>query len=301
MASKSNVEFRVGVTILLMLAILLGSLYWLQGYKLERNATRIKVRFTDVGSLAVGDNVTVSGVHKGKVNRLTLTPDGVQVELLVYRDVVLKKDAVITIRNLGLMGERFIAITPGKDSALFDTSAVVAGHYDTGIPEVMGMMGEMISELRSLVSSFKRTVGSDSSLQKFNNTVANLEQVSHSLSAYMSRNEGKLDQVADNFLNASKQVNQIIARNSGVVDSSADRMNRMSIQLEQFASRLDTLSQTAKKFADALNNEDGTVRLLLDDRRLYDDLRRAAGNLDELVNDIRANPRKYINLKVQIF
>ncbi|HVP06975.1 MAG TPA: hypothetical protein VMS71_03960, partial [Candidatus Acidoferrum sp.] len=59
--------------------------------------------------------------------------------------------------------------------------------------------------------------------------------------------------------------------------------------------------QTAKKFADALNNEDGTVRLLLDDRRLYDDLRRAAGNLDELVNDIRANPRKYINLKVQIF
>jgi phospholipid/cholesterol/gamma-HCH transport system substrate-binding protein len=301
MASKSNVEFRVGIIILFGLIILLGSLYWLQGYKLERNATRIMVRFHDVGSLSVGDNVTVSGVHKGKVNRLTLTADGVLVELLIYKDVVLKRDAKITIRNLGLMGERFIAISPGVDTALYNPSAVADGLYDTGIPEVMGMMGEMVAELRNLVHSIKRTVGSDSSLDKFNNTVKNLEQVSKSLSSYMSRNEGKLDRTADNFLSASKELNSMLVRNTEIVDSSVDRISRVTVQVESLAGKLDSLAQSARRFADALDNENGTVRLLLDDRRLYDDLRRTANNLDELVSDIRANPRKYINLKVQLF
>ena len=43
------------------------------------------------------------------------------------------------------------------------------------------------------------------------------------------------------------------------------------------------------------------MQLLMEDRRLYDDLRRTADNVDDLINDIRANPRKYINLKVELF
>ena len=138
--------------------LLFGSLYWLQGYKLERNAQHVTVRFRDVGTLAVGDRVTVSGVHRGKVKDLRLTSDGVLVELLLYRDVVLKRDASIVIKNLGLMGERFIAISPGVDSVLFDTSAIALGLYDAGLPEVMGLMGDMIVEMKSLVHSLKQTV-----------------------------------------------------------------------------------------------------------------------------------------------
>ena len=163
MATK-NVEFRVGVIILIGIVILVVSLYWLQGYKLERNAQRVVVLFDDVGTLAVGDRVTVSGVRKGKVNNLYLTDHGVEVELLLFQDVVLKRDAQFAIKNLGLMGERFVAIAPGKDSLTLDISQPVRGLYDTGLPEVMGLMGEMITELRNLVVSFKQTVGSDSSL-----------------------------------------------------------------------------------------------------------------------------------------
>jgi len=299
--ASNNIEFRVGLIILIGLVILFGSLYWLQGYKLERNSQLIRVRFEDVGTLAIGDKVTVSGVHKGKVNRLTLTEGGVDVELLVYRDVVLKRDASFVIKNLGLMGERFIAVSPGKDSVLFDATQVADGLYDTGLPEVMGLMGAMIADLRNLVASFKRTVGSDSSLVKFNNTVRNLEQVSASLAGYLSRNESKLDKTADNFFRTSKELKRLIAENSRIVDSSVQRFDRVTINLERFTDQLDSLSMSAREFAEVLNNPDGTVKLLLEDRRLYDDLRRTADNIDDLINDIRANPRKYINLTLELF
>lgn len=302
MATKGyNVEFRVGVIVLLGIAVLLGSLYWLQGYKLERNAQKIRVMFADVGTLAVGDRATVSGVHKGKVNNLELTSNGVQVELLLYRDVHLHKDARFVIKNLGVMGERFIAIDPGKDSQPFDTAATAQGQYDTGLPEVMGLLGEMIVELRGMVGSFKKTVASDSTLEKFNRTAGNLEHISKSVSEFITRNQGALDSTTRNFLKASERLDNMLSTNAGAVDTVVQRIDRVSGKLEVFVNRLDTLSKSVRSFAEALENNDGTLQLMMQDRALYDDLRKTATNLDDLVSDIRANPRKYINLKFGIF
>jgi phospholipid/cholesterol/gamma-HCH transport system substrate-binding protein len=125
--------------------------------------------------------------------------------------------------------------------------------------------------------------------------------VSGSLANYLSRNERKLDETADNFLKASKELKRLLAENSQLVDSSAQRFDRVTVKLERFVDQLDTLSTSAREFADALNNPDGTVQLLLEDRRLYDDLRRTADNIDDLINDIRANPRKYISLTLELF
>jgi ABC-type transporter Mla subunit MlaD len=235
------------------------------------------------------------------VNNLRLTPQGVEVELWLAQDVMLRKDAEIVIKNLGIMGERFVAIRPGRDSSGFDFTQPAHGLYDTGLPEVMGLMGEMITELHNLVVSFKRTVGSDSSLSLFSSSLENLQQVSSSLAEYMERNESKLDRTADNFLAASKELNLMLKANRGHVDSTLQRVDRVTISLEQVMGRLDTLSLAAREFADNLNNPNGTLQLLMKDRRLYDDLRKTADNIDDLVTDIRDNPRKYINLTLEIF
>ena len=299
--AKQSVEFRVGVIILMGIAIIAISLYWLQGYKLKMNSRLVQVVFDDVGALAIGDRVTVSGVNKGKVNDLDLTADGVKVELQLNRDVNLRADAEIVIKNMGLMGERFVAIKPGKDTAEFNYDQIAVGLYDTGLPEVMGLMGEMIQELRNLVVSFKRTIGSDSSLSRFDRTIANLESVSVSLKDYMDRNETKLDAAAQNLVSASKRFNQVLADNGPRVDSTMARFDRSSARVEKIVNVLDTLSMTVRDFADQLDNPEGSLQMLLQDRRLYDDLRQTADNIDDLISDIRANPRKYINLKVELF
>lgn len=301
MAKTSHIEFRVGVITLLGFAILLASLYWLQGYKMERNAQRVRVMFSDVGTLSAGDRVTVSGVHKGKVNNLQLTGEGVMVELLLYRDVELHRDAQFVIKNLGVMGERFIAIHPGEAIERYDTAMVAIGKAEVGIPELMGIVGDIVIELRNMVNGIRQTVASDTSLARFNRTVANMESLSHSLVGLMERNDNKLDRTADNVVRASEQMSQMIARNAEMVDSTVNRFHQASIGLDSLIQHLDTLSSDMRLFADQLNNGDGTLQLMMKDRRLYDDLRGTADNIDALIEDIRANPRKYINLKVEIF
>jgi phospholipid/cholesterol/gamma-HCH transport system substrate-binding protein len=300
MASR-DIEFKVGAVILIGLVILAGSIFWLQQYHLTNNAILLKVHFDDVGTLAIGDKVTVSGVHKGKVNKMRLEPGGVEVDLIISSDVQLKSDAQIVIKNFGVMGERFVSIAPGQDSLDLDITQPINGQYDAGLPEVMGLMGEMVVELRELVGTMKKTAVSDSSLHKFSRTIANLESVSTSLDSYMKRNEGKLDQTADNFLNASKQLNNTLTENAHHVDSIANRVDRVSLELEKFVQQLDTLSSAAREFAESINNPEGSLKLLMDDRRLYDDLRQTADNIDDLVTDIRNDPKKFLTVKVSVF
>jgi phospholipid/cholesterol/gamma-HCH transport system substrate-binding protein len=159
----------------------------------------------------------------------------------------------------------------------------------------------MIVELRNLVYSVKKTVASDSSLAKFNRTVGNFERLSASLADYMERNRAKLDGSVDNFHRVSQELNRLVADNSRRVDSSIQRVDRISQNLDLFVMRMDTVSVRLRDFAEAINNPEGTVQLLANDRRLYDDLRKTADNIDDLVTDIRENPRKYINLKVELF
>lgn len=300
MASR-NVEFRVGIFVILGVTIFVVTVIWIQGYRFAQDNYELRVIFDEVGSLAKGDPVMVSGIRKGKVTNLELVEEGVEVYLVLSNDVVLKEDAVIAVKNIGLMGERFIAINQGRSDELLDISVPFRGSYDTGIPEVMGMMGEMISELRNLVRALKSSVASEDNLDKLSTTVSNFEELSNSLSDYFSRNRNNFDQAAENFLQASKTLSRLASNNAGRVDSAMMRVDDVSGRMRSIIEDLEYVAKTARDFADNLNKGDGTLQMLVDDRRLYDDLRKTADNLDDLINDIRENPKRYIQLKVELF
>lgn len=300
MASK-NVEIRVGLIIVFSLVIFVGTLLWIQGYRYGQTNVEVYALFDEVGSLSKGDPIMVSGLRKGKVRQLKLTDDGVLVEFTISSDVVLKEDVQATVKNIGLMGERFLSINPGKSDVPFDLNFPIIGSYDTGIPEVMGMMGEMITELKNLVLSFEKSVASEDNLNKLGETISNMERVTESLAEYLERNENKLDATAQNFLDASKALKNIAVKNNQKIDTLMSDLNQTVAGVDSVVADLARVAVTARRFADKLENGDGTLQMLVDDRRLYDDLRRTADNIDDLINDIRANPRKYINFTVEIF
>ena len=94
---------------------------------------------------------------------------------------------------------------------------------------------------------------------------------------------------------------QVTADNSGRVDSIMLQAENLTKKVDVMTDDLEYMAAAARDFADRLNYGDGTLQLLVDDRRLYDDLRKAADNLDDLIIDIKENPKKYLQLKVELF
>ncbi|MGD8922438.1 MAG: hypothetical protein PVH24_04255, partial [Candidatus Zixiibacteriota bacterium] len=195
----------------------------------------------------------------------------------------------------------FVAVNPGTDTIPFDSLKVAVGSSDEGIPEIMGLLGQTITELQGLITSFKESIGPGSTVDNINNALVNVSRVASSIADYLDTNQVKLDQTTENIYTASAELSRILTQNGPLIDSSLNRFDRTTQKIDALVNRLDSVAVVARKLADELESNEGTLQLLLKDPRLYDDLRRTADNIDDLVSDIKANPRKYINLKFQLF
>lgn len=279
--------------------ILFLGIIWIKEYRFNVERYKYGVLFPNVGALGVGDPVTVLGVKKGTVESIILSGGDVLVTFNLTTDVKLKKDAKFTVMNIGLMGERFIDVSPGHSSELLDLSRPVEGFYDTGIPEVMGMAGQMLDEIRRLVAHLEGIFGTEWSQESFKETIKDLRKLSADLVTLLDRNKDKLEKTATDLSYTSSELKALVERNKEKLQSSVDNFTTSSAKLDTITTTLSSLSVSLKNLTQKIESGEGTFGKLLNDSTLYNDLRKTTNNLDELVTDIKKNPKKY--LKVSLF
>ena len=290
---------RVGLVVVVAVAILVVGIIWIKGIKFNQTKYRYSVIFPEVGTLKVGDPVSVSGVDKGKVKKIQLYQGDVLVTLDLSTDVVLKKDANFTVKNIGLMGERFVAVQTGYSDTLLDLSQPVRGHYDSGVSEVMGKMGEMIDQLGRLVANLEGVLGTKWSRESITQIIKNLKEISHDMNALLNRNKGKFDQTMDNLSHSSAELKKIIDENKEKLQTTVDNFGEASVKLDNVVTVLDTISISLKRLTSKIESGEGTLGQLVNDTTLYEQIKKTAQHVDDLILDIKKNPKKY--LKVTVF
>jgi len=300
MATK-NVELKVGLLVLVGAAILVFAVWLAKGYQYGQEYYSVSVIFPEVGALSPGDPVAVSGVNKGKVKRIGLYEGKVMASLDLSSDVILKEDATFTVKNIGLMGERFVAVKTGVSETPLNLEQPAIGGFDAGIPEVMGMMGNVIESMNSLVKLLGETVISPQTLDKFSKTINNLQKIADRIEKTSETNAPKFDSTVENFARLSESLRKSLDRNEAHVDTAAGNFDEASRRLMLLVADMEEASAKFKSFATDLDESEGTLRMLMEDRRLYDDIRRTAQNIDSLVDDIRQDPKKYINFTLELF
>ena len=118
---KWNLEMIVGLFLLVgfacfsFLAIKMGDL------RLFGNETyAVSARFTSISGLKEGSQVELAGVNVGKVSRIELDP--AEYEAVVHMDidkaVELQDDSIASIRTSGIIGDKFVKLTPGGSDVI---------------------------------------------------------------------------------------------------------------------------------------------------------------------------------------
>ena len=111
---RFNLEFQVGIFFLVGIACLaylsvrLGKLDIIQG-----KGTVLYAVFTNVGGLKDGAEVQIAGVNIGRVKGIVLDDYQAKVKLQITSNVQIQDDAIAAIKTKGLVGEKYIEITPG--------------------------------------------------------------------------------------------------------------------------------------------------------------------------------------------
>ncbi|HEX2436833.1 MAG TPA: outer membrane lipid asymmetry maintenance protein MlaD [Methylomirabilota bacterium] len=98
----------VGFLALGYLSIKLGRVSFLGG-----SSYPVTVDFPSVGGLKAGSAVEIAGVQIGRVESIGLADYQARVILRVDRDVKLQEDSIASIKTKGLIGEKYVRISPG--------------------------------------------------------------------------------------------------------------------------------------------------------------------------------------------
>ncbi len=141
--NNTRTEIAVGVFVLVgiiclgYLAIRLGKLEVLanQGYVVYAD-------FASVAGLKPGDPIEIAGVKVGRVETLSLAGDRARLRFRMNSDVKLQEDVIASVRARGLIGDKFILISPGSSDKLIPSGGKI--RETESPPDITDLLGKLI-------------------------------------------------------------------------------------------------------------------------------------------------------------
>ena len=111
----------IGILCLAYLSIKLGKME-----VISSRGTLLCAKFTNVGGLKEGANVEIAGVEVGRVKKITLDKDyQAKVWMLIYPGVKIQEDAIAAVKTKGLIGEKYVEITPGGSDRILKSGECI--------------------------------------------------------------------------------------------------------------------------------------------------------------------------------
>lgn len=126
--NRLNVEVAVGIFLVAgflcfaWLSVKLGNVDLFGG-----NEYTVKANFSSVSGLKEGASVEIAGVQVGKVSRIRLGGETyeAEVELTIDKEVQLQEDSIASIRTAGIIGDRYVSISPGGSDLFIESGGIL--------------------------------------------------------------------------------------------------------------------------------------------------------------------------------
>lgn len=289
---QRSTEIKVGIAVVAAVVILILGVMWIEKVSFSNQFVTYVVYFNDVGGLDPGDPVTISGVDGGEVGAVILEPGRVRTELLLGEDITLFDDARVEIYTIGLMGEKYIGIDPGTSGNVLPPGSVVQGEYKAGMAEAIAGFGDVIGELNETVRAFRTLIETDEQGASLATTMRRIDELTTEILAILRENRADIKSTAESMRQLSSDF-------SDVVGSRKETLTRSIDDFASAAARFDSITVSLKAVTQKIESGDGTLGMLVNEKKLHEDLELVLENLNTLLEDVRADPHKYF--KVEIF
>ena len=298
---KRRDEVLVGVFLSAAVAIVLLGTLWLvrgglsSGYPLYS-------KFAWGQNLKPGQPVLLAGVAVGAVADVTLRQDGyLDVVLRVNDDVKVPRNSVASVKPVGIFGDASIALTPkGPSPVSYNPGDTVpVGPADTDIQAIMNRVDSIGATVQQMTKAINADLIASGGFKDMRKSLANAAELTQS-AARLSLQLNAIAAEQNRNLTATMASLQraVSAVDSAKIDSTMKNFQTSSASLTHIAANLDQTSRRADNLIAGIERGDGNAGKLLKDTLLYRDLRGLVTQADSVMADLKANPKKYINLRI---
>jgi len=158
---KSSAELKVGIFVGIGLLIMTLFVMFIGDIRNKVGSYEFTVTFSFVNGVKVGAPVRFAGVDIGEVSNLEFqsardSAGKVLVRTLIRRDVRIPVDSQIWINTLGILGEKYIEVMPGRSEEVFKPGMIVAGNDPLAMQELGEIAKNVAKKIDDGLTDFKK-------------------------------------------------------------------------------------------------------------------------------------------------
>lgn len=299
---KLTREIKTAVLVIASILLFIWGYSFLKGRDLLSSYKTLYVEYETVEGLTASAPVTINGLEIGRVINIAINGNtgNLLVELQIKSDFPISKSSIASIYEPGFIGGKQIAIVPNfKDKSVVEQGDVLKGEIRLGLTD---KVGDKLVPLQEKLD--KIMANADVLITGVNNVLDKKAQEDLRISL------GELSKTLEQFHKASLSMNTILDENKTQIKGVVTNFNQISDNFSKISDSLNKadLGKTVKDLNKALGKVDGimkgleagegTMGKLLNDDVLYNNLSKTSTELELLLQDVRLNPTRYINVSI---
>ena len=292
MAKFSKSTIKIAIFSLVALFILIWGINYLQGFDIFKKYNKYYVIFDRTDGLLASHSVVINGVIVGTVDKIELMTDNnnkVLVRLNVERKVKIPDNTTVQITSPSLLSSPQVEFFYGTSTTNWQDGDTVMG-----LNLLVSIKSTVVS-LDTICASVKGTIQSGA----LDSTMHNIASITEEVDQIIAANRGKINGIVTDFNTFTSN----ISRNDQKIDSVINNLDKISTKLagEEVSQAITNVSSAIQHLDSVLalmENGTGTLGKLSTNDSLYNNLKNSLESLDLLLKDLKANPKKYINVTV---
>ena len=295
-----NKNVKIALTVIAGLALLYWGINYLKGVNLFTPANRFYTEVKSTDGLLEAAPVTVNGFQVGQVREINYdySKNKITIMLALNKDMVVPEGSTISLVS-GLVGGASLVLNLGDGPAMEQGSYIpttdVPGLMDHVTENVMPMVTGMLPKVDSIMDNVNGLTGNPALTAALTRLDAISRQLQISAQQLTVLMNGLNRSVPGVMNNVNGITNNLTGATGNLTDLSESLKN---MPLDETMNKLNTTLANLQALSEQLNDKNSSLGKVINDRELYDNANHAIASLDSLLTDIKAHPKRYINVKV---
>lgn len=307
---KIKNETKVGVLAAFAIALLIIGYNFLKGNSIFSSETELFALYSQVDGLGVSKPVLINGFQIGRVDKLELQADGkIKATLKIKDQYQIPINTIARLESTDLLGGKAVVMVLGNSREYAQDGYVLNANVEKSLMEsvqpvqkkaelIITKMDSILTSVNSILNpSFQKNV--DKSFTSIASTLGSLEATSKKVDALVGSESAKLSGIISNV----EAITLNFKNNGAKIDAVLNNLNTVTDKVAALNFKT-TIDNANKAVADLqgmvseLKAGKGSLGKLLTDEEMYNNLNSASKNLDALMIDLKANPKRYVHFSV---
>lgn len=288
-------EIKIALVAIVGILVLFFGMKFLKGVQLFSNDHVYYVTFSDISGLAASSPIYANGFKVGTVKSIEYDyskPGAIVATVGLDKKLQVPNGSRAEIES-DLLGNVKLNLLLGDPSAgMIPVGGKISGSIYAGAlgkaAEMIPQIEKMLPKLDSILANLN-TLTADPAIAK---SLHNVEHITNDLTTTTT-------QLNTLMASLNKEVPSMITRANNVLDQSGQLASNLSaVNVEETMAKVSETLENLRRFTDKLNANDGSLGLLLNDKKLYQNLNSTIAHADSLLINLREHPKRYVHFSV---